>query len=267
MMVVLKAVAWIFVITYGVVVILLYVFQKRLIFYPGVLPSDHRFKLGSGDRELFLTTEDGETINALFFRGSGSRVILYFHGNAGDLSGWQFVAEDFTELGYNVLIIDYRGYGKSTGKLSEKGLYRDADAAYSWLLDNGFSPENIVIYGRSIGTGVAVDLGSRKACRTLILESPYSSLGRLANEKFPLFFPSLLLRFSFDNTGKINRVKSPVIFLHGSDDTLIPVSHSRRLFARFTGRKKLIIVPQGAHNDLHAFREYEEFLQDVLPTF
>lgn len=267
MMAVLKAVAWIFVITYGVVVILLYVFQSRLIFYPGVLPTDFTFKLGPGDRELFLDTEDGERINALFFRGDGPRVILYFHGNAGDLSGWQFVAEDFTALGYNVLIIDYRGFGKSTGTLSEKGLYRDGDAAYRWLVENGFPPENIIIYGRSIGTGVAVDLASRNACRTLILESPYSSLGRLANEKFPLFFPSLLLRFSFDNVNKINRVKSPVIFLHGSDDTLIPASHSRRLFTRFVGRKKLIIVPQGAHNDLHAFREYEDFLLDVLPTF
>jgi hypothetical protein len=101
----------------------------------------------------------------------------------------------------------------------------------------------------------------------LILESPFSSLSKLATEKFPLFFPSLFLKYRFDNLDKVNLVKSPVIFLHGSDDTLIPASHSHRLFEKFSGKKKLIIVDRGAHNDLHAFTQYEDFLKAELPAF
>jgi hypothetical protein len=264
---VLKSIAWTVVIIYVVVIILLYTLQSKLIFYPGVLARDFSFKLGPDDEEISLKTSDGEQISALFFPNKSHDVILYFHGNAGDLSGWQFVAEDFTALGYNFLIIDYRGYGKSTGKLSERGFYTDAEAAYQYLISNGFGPENILIYGRSIGSGVAVDLASRQPCKGLILESPFSSLSKLATEKFPLFFPSLFLKYRFDNVDKVNLVKSPVIFLHGSDDTLIPASHSHRLFEKFSGKKKLIIVDRGAHNDLHAFTQYEDFLKAELPAF
>ena len=264
---VLKIIAWTIVVVYCVAIILLYALQSKLIFYPGVLGRDFAFRLGKHDEEVTLETSDGEAISALFFRGKGRDVILYFHGNAGDLSGWQFVAEDFTALGYNFLIIDYRGYGKSTGTVSERGLYLDADAAYEYLLKRGFEPRDIVIYGRSIGSGVAVDLASRVSCLGLVLESPFSSMGQLANEKFPFLFPALFLKYRFDNSAKMAKVKCPVIFLHGSDDTLIPPVHSQRLFKSFRGSKRLIIVDHGSHNDLHAFTQYKAFLTGVLPSF
>lgn len=266
-MTILKSIAWFIVIAYAVIVILLYTLQRRLIFYPGVLPRDYKFNTEDRTEEVALTASDGETISGLFFEGELADVILYFHGNAGDLSGWQFVASDFTSLGFNFFIIDYRGYGKSTGRITEKGLYRDADAAYRYLLDKGFLPHNIIIYGRSVGSGVAVDLAARQLAKGLILESPFSSLGALANEQFPFFLPSLYLRFRFDNIRKINRVKCPMILLHGSDDVLIPASHSRKLFDAFKGTKKMIIVDRGAHNDLHAFVQYRDFLREVLPHF
>ena len=264
---ILKIVAWTIIIIYVVVVILLYTLQARLIFYPGKLSQNYKFKTGTGAEEIVLQTTDGERINGLFFRNKGPDVILYFHGNAGDLSGWQFVAEDFNGLGYNFLIIDYRGYGKSSGEISESGFYLDSQAAYEFLIAKGFDPHNIIIYGRSIGCGIAVDLASRKRCKGLILESPFSNLPALANEKFPFFFPSLYVRYRFDNVGKINDVKSPVIFLHGSDDTLIPSSHSRKLFDTFKGKKEMILVENGSHNDLNTFAQYDEFLKDKLPVF
>lgn len=241
--------------------------QTRLIFYPGVLKPDFKFKLGEHGEEIFLKTADGEKINALFFNNVGQDVILYFHGNAGDLSGWQFVAEDFTELGYNFMIVDYRGYGKSSGSISEDGLYQDSEAAYNFLIERGFSSKSIVLYGRSIGSGMAVELATEYPCKGLILEAPFISMGKLANEKLPYLFPSLLLKYRFDNFAKINRVRCPVVFLHGSADTLIPPSHSARLFEKFSGKKKMIVVEGGSHNDLHAFRQYAEFMKDVLPTF
>lgn len=263
----LKIVAALVVLLYCVVLAVLYALQSRLIFFPGKLSADFQFTCSGNCEEIFFKTSDGEVINALFFPNGGKRVILYFHGNAGDLSGWQFVAEDFLSTAYDFMIIDYRGYGKSSGELSETGFYLDADAAYDYLTKRGFAPENIVIYGRSIGSGVAVDLASRKTCQGLVLESAYSSMGKLAGEKFPYFFPSLYLKYRFDNISKINGVKCPVIFLHGSLDNLIPPSHSSRLFEKFTGKKKLIKVPRGGHNDLRAFHEYTEFLTDFTAFF
>lgn len=263
-----KILACLIVVLYFVVIVLLFVYQARLIFYPGKLPRNFIFRLNDKDKEVFLETSDHEEIHALYYEGSRPEVILYFHGNAGDLSGWQFVSEDFTAHGYNFLIIDYRGYGKSSGKISEKGFYHDAEAAYTFLVqEKGYAPENIIVYGRSIGSGVAVDLASRYPVKGLVLESPYASLSRLANEKLPFLFPSLYLRFRFNNLEKIKKIKSPVILLHGSNDSLIPPSHSERLLKKITGKKKLIIIKEGSHNDLNSFEEYNRFLEEDLPSF
>jgi len=265
---ILQIIAFITIALYFAFAVMLYILQSRLIFFPGKLPRDFKFQLGDIGEEHFIKTSDGETINALFYRGTRDDVILYFHGNAGDLSGWQFVAEDFTATGYNILLVDYRGYGKSSGSIGENGFYADAEAAYGYLLrEKGFNPQDIVIYGRSIGTGVAVDLASKFPNKGLVLESPYTSLGALADDKVPFFFPSLYLRYKFNNEKKINHVKSPVIFVHGTLDTLIPSSHSEYLYGKFEGKKKLILVSQGAHNDLNSFEDYHHFLRQVLPQF
>jgi uncharacterized protein len=138
----LKSIAWIFVVVYSLIIILLYILQSRMIFYPGFLPRDFKYNLGTGDEEVFFKTTDDTEINGIYFRNRSEDVILYFHGNAGDLSGWQFVAEDFSKLGYNFFIFDYRGYGKSSGKLSEKGLYLDAEGAFNFLVEKGLWPVN-----------------------------------------------------------------------------------------------------------------------------
>lgn len=265
---VLRIFAAIIIIVFFILVVLIYLMQTKLIFYPGKLSQQYKFRLRAGDEEVVIHTNDDERINGIFYTGSRKEVILYFHGNAGDLSGWQFVAEDFTAFNYNMLIIDYRGYGKSSGSISEKGFYEDAHAAYNFLIqEKGFSHEEIIIYGRSIGTGVAIELASKNACKGLVLESPYTSLGALANEKLPFFFPSLYLKFRFNNLGKINQIKCPVVFLHGSKDELIPPSHTEQLFKKFEGKKKMILTAQGSHNDLNTFQEHQVFISEVLPFF
>jgi pimeloyl-ACP methyl ester carboxylesterase len=243
-------------------IVLLYFFQSQLIFHPGKLTTEFPFKTETGGEEVFLKTSDDETISGLFFRGTRKEVILYFHGNAGDMSGWQFVAEDFLPAGFGIMIIDYRGFGKSTGVISEKGFYHDADAAWQFLtVQKQVSASDIIIYGRSIGTGVAVQLAAKHPCKGLVLEAPYTSLARLAGEKLPMFFPSLILRFRFDNRSKINQVKCPVIFIHGKADTIIPSHHSDELFREFTGKKELITIQKGSHNDLNSYPEYQQFLE------
>lgn len=268
-MFILKVIAAIVIVLYLSGALVLYFFQTRLIFYPGKLSQDYKFRTIPLREELFFKTEDGETINGLYFPGEDKRrVILYFHGNAGDLSGWQFVAEDLLPSGLSVFIIDYRGYGKSTGSISEKGLYSDAESAYKFLLEKKrIKPDGIIIYGRSIGSGVAVEIASRKKCGGLILESSYSSLATLANEKVPFFFPSFYLRSKFNNLKKIDQVSCPIAFLHGAEDTLIPPAHSQILFESFRGKKTFVLIETGQHNDLHGFPEFKDFITTTLSPF
>ncbi len=267
---VIRIVAFAIVILYFLGIVLLYFFQEKLIFYPGKLSKDFKFKLGDSGEEVWMKTADGQSINALFYRGHRPEVILYFHGNAGDLSGWQFVAEDFTDQGFNILIIDYRGYGKSSGKISEHGFYEDANAAYHYLLnETKFTGDKIIVYGRSIGTGVAVELASKKKIKALILESPYSSFSKLANEKIPFFFPGLYVRAKFNNLTKINSIKAPIVFIHGSNDTLIPQTHTEFLYQTRKEKKYKIIIEGGGHNDLNSFADYQNFigrLPEVINT-
>lgn len=256
------------IIIYFLAVILLYILQTKIIFHPGKLSKDFRFKLSPDDDEVFLKTSDGTRINGIYFHGTRHQVILYFHGNAGDLSGWRFVAEDFTSQGFPVMMIDYRGYGKSEGYFSEEGFYKDAEAAYGYLINiKGYATQDVIVYGRSVGTGVAVNLASNHEVSGLVLESPYTSLGQLANEKLPFLFPSLYLDYKFNNIEKIGAVKCPVILIHGERDALIPASHSKRLLPKINAKSKLILIPQGSHNDLNTFPEYHTFLQKDLAEY
>lgn len=241
------------------------VLQDKLIFFPEKLPRDFAFQLPSNAREVFLKTEDAEEINGLFYKGrDAKKVVLFFHGNAGSLRGWKEVASDFTEKGADFLVIDYRGYGKSSGKFSEAGFYADGQAAYEYLLAQSYRPEQIVVVGRSIGSGVATDLASRRPVGGLILEAPFSSLLQLGKEKYWFLLPGLWARYRFDNFGKIAKVNAPILLLHGESDSLIPPEHSRRLLGRIKSGGKLTLIPGGDHNDLGSFPEYHEAVGEFL---
>lgn len=264
----LKIISYAVISLYVAVNIALYFFQTRLLFHPSKLSKSFRFTVPTGTTELFLKTTDGETINALYYAGQRDETILYLHGNAGDLSGWKFVVDTFAAAGYSILMIDYRGYGKSTGEISEQGIYEDAATAYRFLTtDKQLAPGSVIVYGRSLGTGPAVELASTKHVRALVLESPFTSMKKLANEKLPLFFPSLYMRYHFDNITKISKIKVPVVLVHGTADELIPASHSERIYAAVPTRKKMILVHGAGHNDLGEFAEHQQFIQSGLAEF
>jgi fermentation-respiration switch protein FrsA (DUF1100 family) len=225
------------------------------------LSSDYHFDNTNPHEELFIETDDHEYINGLLFKTDSKKVILYFHGNAGALDSWQYIYDKLMVSGVNVLIIDYRGYGKSTGKITEEGLYKDGQAAYDFLVQKGFKKDNIILYGRSIGTGIAVDVASKNESKALILESPFSNFKRLANSKLPFLFPSLLLKYSFDNLGKINRINTPLLIMHGKKDNLIPVKFGEELYNQYKGTEKnFLMIEEGHHNDLPSFPEYSDAL-------
>ncbi len=232
--------------------------QTNLIFQPTKLEKDYKFSSEFNYEEVFLPTSDGNKINGLFFSDSSDYVILYFHGNAGSLDSWQYVYTNFQSLGYNFFIIDYRGYGKSTGEISEEGFYIDAKTAYNYLLEKGFKENQIIIYGRSIGSGVAVNLACDKNINALILEAPFTSLKKLVTAKYPYLLPSLYLKYEFNNLEKINRVNSPLLVLHGRNDNVIPFKYGKELFEEFKGKKEFLPIENGQHNNLSTFPEFSQ---------
>jgi hypothetical protein len=186
---------------------------------------------------------------------------LFFHGNAGNLTHRAYRVPEWQAAGSSVLMVDYRGYGKSRGSPSEKGLYEDGDSAYQWLLARGYSPERIVIHGESLGTAVAVDLASRRKCGAVILEAPFTSGREMAGRLLPVLGP-LIFR-GFDQIGKIPRVEAPLLVIHGDRDEVLPFEMGQRLFEAAREPKQFWRVEGARHNDLiqRAGTRYRERLR------
>lgn len=243
----------------------LYFFQEKLLFLPSTLTQDYQYDFRYPFEELFFETAENVSINAIHFKLENPKgVILYFHGNAGDLSRWGIIGEHFVSLNYDVLIMDYRSYGKSTGKLSEQGFYIDADFCYNYLLKS-YSENDIVLYGRSLGTGIATYLASKHQPRQLILETPYFSILDVAKHRFPIFPVSALLKYKFPSNEFITKVNCPITMFHGTDDTVIPYSSAQKL--RAVSPKALtdfITIEGGKHNNLISFENYKEGIISIL---
>jgi uncharacterized protein len=241
----------------------LYFLQERLIFMPEKLPADFRFTFPGKFAEHAIDV-DGARLSALWFRAERAKgTVFYLHGNAGSLRDWGDVAPSFTERGYDVFILDYRGFGKSTGTIaSEHELHDDTARAHAYLAQR--SPaQPIYIYGRSIGTGLAVELARRHAPRALLLEAPYANLARLARTHYP-WVPSLLLRYRLASDECIAHVRAPVHFFHGSDDTTVAPENTRAL-ARLTRAARYVHIIKGGHNDLRHTKAYNTALDIALP--
>jgi uncharacterized protein len=241
----------------------LYSQQNELIFRPEVLPADFRFSFPQTFSEVNLPVDDA-SLNALHFTVPNSRgVVLFFHGNAGSLRRWGDVAESFTSRGYDLFVFDYRGYGKSTGRItSEQQLHDDADRVYGYLRGR-YPAEHVVVYGRSLGTGIAAQLAVRHEPRVLILETPYFSLKDLTATFYP-YVPGWLLKYPLRTDLALPQVKSPVYLIHGTRDTVIPYPSSERLLAVIPSAKEMITIPGGEHNGLRLTPAYNTALDRFL---
>jgi pimeloyl-ACP methyl ester carboxylesterase len=244
-------------------IVLLRQFQERLIFYPEPLPSDYRFE-GRAE-EKWIETSEGKVHSVLVRAPKPHGILLYFHGNAGNLSNWWEVADEIAgRTSWNVWIVDYPGYGKSPGRIrSEKQLQT---IAQEWAtLAKRENPElKLAYYGRSIGSGIAVRLATEVACDALILESPYFSLARLAREIFPAI-PGFVLRYEFRSDRQIASVPCPILVVHGEKDEVIPVRHGRDLAA--AGNATFQAVPRAGHNDLSLYPDYWKSVREFLDRF
>lgn len=247
---------------------LLYAVQRNLVFLPNRMPADPaRLDLAELEQTV-LSTADGEKLIAWHIPPKpGAPVIVYLHGNAGNLASPPRPARfrALAELGFGLLAVSYRGYGGSTGSPSEEGLHLDALVAYDEAFRR-YGAERLVLYGESLGTGVAVRLAAEKACAALILDAPYSSVLALAEARYPLMPVDLLMLDRFQSDRLIGQVRAPLLVLHGDEDIIIPVAEGERLYAAAPEPKRLILFHRGRHVDLYArggIAEVRDFLADV----
>jgi hypothetical protein len=243
----------------------LYFLQDKLLFLPTVLHQDYQYQFSYPFEELFLKTDDQAVTNALYFKTENPKgVILYFHGNAGDLSRWGKVTEYFVEKNYDVLVMDYRTYGKSTGKLSEAALFNDAQFCYEYLKER-YEESEITIYGRSLGTGIAAHVASKNQPKQLILETPYYSLVDIAQKRFPIVPVKHLMNYQMPSYKYLQDVDCPIYMFHGTDDKVIPIESAIKLYNSILNENKSFTkIEKGNHNNLASFDAYHNKMNELL---
>lgn len=250
---------------YGLLCGAMYFFQENLIFLPTVLSQEHVYEMDYSYEEITLKATDGAELNGLHFQVKNNKgVILYFHGNAGNLQRWGELTQFFVEKKYSVIVMDYRGYGKSNGKKSMEALYEDTELWYDYAQQ--FYPENkISVYGRSLGTTFATYISSKHQPKKLILESPFYSIEEVAKSRFPFLPIKMLLHYKFPTNQYINEVSCPITIYHGTNDKVIDFKQGKKLFESIkSASKQLISIPEGGHNDLVSFEEYVSTIDESL---
>ena len=249
---------------YILVCVAFYFFQEKIIFHPETLEKSHQFDFKQDFKELNFNTADGKLINGLLFKADSSKgLIFYLHGNAGSLNTWGNVGDFYTKLNYDVFILDYRGFGKSEGKItSQEQVFQDNQMVYNELTKE-YDEKNTIILGYSIGSGMASFLASENDPKRLILQAPYYSLTDLAGQMFP-FIPAFTLRYKFATNEYLKNCNMPVTIIHGNADAVIPYESSLRLKEEFNSKIELISLDGVGHNALTKSDEYIKAIKTVL---
>ena len=250
--------------SYLLLILIVYLVQERFIFKPEKLKQDFIYKYDAPFKELFFDVEPGVRINGLHFIVKDPHgLVLYFHGNSRSIKGWARYAKDFFRYNYDVVLVDYRGFGKSTGKRTEKDMLNDMQFVYDKLA-NQYTQQHLIVYGRSLGSGFATKIASDNKPRYLILDAPYFSFKKAIERFLPILPVKLVLRFHLRTDKWIAQVSCHTYILHGTKDWLIPVSNSEKLQALNPKKITLIRIKGGGHNNLPTFPEYHNFIRDIL---
>jgi len=255
--------------SYGLLIAVVYFMQGRMLYLPGVpgrtltmTPID----VGMAYQDVFIASADEVTVHGWFVAGRSSQLLLFFHGNAGNISHRLDSIRQFVGLGLSVLIIDYRGYGQSGGKTTESGTYRDADAAWRYLTeDRGISASDIIVFGRSLGASVASHLAAQHQPLALIVESSFTSIPDIAQELYPWLPARWLSRLSHATRNYVRNVRCPILVIHSRDDEIIPFRHGEAIFSSANEPRTLLAL-RGSHNDafLRDERTYVEGVRAFL---
>lgn len=260
-------------VVYGAMLLYVFVNQSRLLFLPDVGGRDVRITpadVGLAYDQVTLTTSDDVELDAWFVPAPGAKgVVLFCHGNAGNISHRLDSLEIFHRLGLSVLIFDYRGYGRSQGRPSEDGTYLDSEAAWHYLVgQRNMAPQRIVIFGRSLGAAVAARLARRQQPAALIVESAFTSVPDMGAELYPLLPVRLLSRLRYDVVWSVAESRCPLLVVHSRDDDIIPFAHGERIFAAARPPKEFLEI-HGGHNEgfLISGRLYSQGLADFVEKY
>jgi uncharacterized protein len=238
--------------------------QAEMVFQASKLPADYKFEFNQEFEEITIPSYDKVQLNGLLFKANKSKgLIFYLHGNAGSLDSWGNNAKIYTDLGYDIFFLDYRGFGKSEGKIeNQEQVYKDISVAYDQVVSN-YNKKNVVIIGYSIGTGLATYLASIKQPQKLILQAPYYNFTEFSSGRVP-FFPDFLKKFDFKTNEYIVKVTSPIYIFHGNKDQVISYDNSVRLQKLLKPNDVFYTLDDEDHIGINDNLDFQEKLQLIL---
>lgn len=252
---------------YGSITVLIFFRQDKLIYYPDLSGRELITKpdsIGIKYDSIRLTTRDSISIHGWFIPHKKQRaVVLFCHGNAGNISHRMNTIEMLHDMGLSIFIFDYRGYGESEGKPSEQGTYNDVEAAWQFLIkDKHYTPNEIIIWGRSLGAAIAAHQAAKEdPVKGVILESTFSSVPDLGKSFYPLLPVHILSRYQYNVMKNISAIHSPILLMHSRDDEIIPFSHGQQLYEQ-ANQPKQFIEFSGGHND-YAYLNHDRYISEL----
>lgn len=247
----------ILVVIYVVGGVALYFLQDYILFHPVSLKKEHKYDFTEKHKDINIRINENSNLNIVQFFSTDTitkGVVLYFHGNKKNIEWYAKYPPYFTRHGYEVWMIDYPGFGKSTGKLTEKNLYDWAGYLYKFA-NARFSSDSIIIYGKSMGTGIAAELASRQTCKRVILETPYYNYPSVVKHYLPFYPVDWMIHYKIPTYRFIQQVKAPITIFQGTDDRLVTYENASRLKEYLKSSDEFLTIEDGSHNDLFEFKE------------
>ena len=244
----------------------LYFLQDYILFHPVTLKRDHNYNFPEKHKEINIPITENSNLNIVQFFSTDTitkGVVLYFHGNKKNISWYAKYSPYFTKYGYEVWLIDYPGFGKSTGKFTEQTLYDWANYMYNFARTR-FSPDSIIIYGKSMGTGIATHLASIQPCKKLILETPYYDYPSVIRHYIPIYPIEWMIHYKIPTHDYIEKVTAPITIFQGTDDGLVTFNNAKKLNPFLKAGDQFVTIEGGSHNDLYNFKETIEKLDSLL---
>jgi fermentation-respiration switch protein FrsA (DUF1100 family) len=250
-------------ITYLIVLTYIYLFQRNLLYHP----SDNGYQgdeINFDYKEIFIQNKEGIKLKAWLHEKDliNKKTIIFFHGNAGNLRNRNYKLNELSKIDINFLIVSYRGFSGNQGKPTEQGLYEDARSTLDWLKINGAIEKNLILYGESLGSAVAIETAQNKDLAGIILESPFTSMVELAQKYYPVLPVKYLLKDKYETIKKLPNINSPLLVLHGRLDSIVPFSMGKKLFEKANDPKFKYFID----NDDHMMR-YDQKLLDEIKKF
>jgi pimeloyl-ACP methyl ester carboxylesterase len=246
--------------------IALYYLQDYILFHPEPFSKNAKYDFTDSCSEINIPYNNETSLNIIQFKTKDTAakgVVLYFHGNRKNISWYAKYAVNFTKNNYEVWMLDYPGFGKSTGKFAEQRLYDYALQVYK-LARTRFKPANIIIYGKSLGTCIASQLASVRDCKYLILETPCFSMISLVRHYFPIYPVKQMLHYRFPNNEYLQSVTAPIIIFHGTDDGVVPYSNALMLKEILKTNDEFVTIENGSHNNLNDFPIFHQKLDSLM---